>query len=105
MRGNLVKARDTLFIAYDKAPSSRKVVYRLGIISLKLGHFDEAADCYEEFVKLAPKDPNQYILRYKILKAQKRQSKNRLKLLKISKILNTLKNGHMNLPDYTLKPV
>ena len=69
--GELGKARDTLFIAYDKAPSSRKVVYRLGIISLKLGHFDEAADCYEEFVKLAPKDPNQYILRYKILKAQK----------------------------------
>ena len=68
--GELGKARDTLFIAYDKAPSSRKVVYRLGIISLKLGHFDEAADCYEEFVKLAPKDPNQYILRYKILKAQ-----------------------------------
>ena len=66
--GELGKARDTLFIAYDKAPSSRKVVYRLGIISLKLGHFDEAADCYEEFVKLAPKDPNQYILRYKILK-------------------------------------
>ena len=61
--GELGKARDTLFIAYDKAPSSRKVVYRLGIISLKLGHFDEAADCYEEFVKLAPKDPNQYILR------------------------------------------
>ena len=68
--GELGKARDTLFIAYDKAPSSRKVVYRLGIISLKLGHFDEAADCYEEFVKLAPKDPNQYILRYKILKEQ-----------------------------------
>ena len=67
--GELGKARDTLFIAYDKAPSSRKVVYRLGIISLKLGHFDEAADCYEEFVKLAPKDPNQYILRYKILKS------------------------------------
>ena len=82
--GELGKARDTLFIAYDKAPSSRKVVYRLGIISLKLGHFDEAADCYEEFVKLA---------------------KNRLKLLKISSILNTLKNGHMNLPDYTLKLV
>ena len=40
--GELGKARDTLFIAYDKAPSSRKVVYRLGIISLKLGHFDEA---------------------------------------------------------------
>ena len=79
--GELGKARDTLFIAYDKAPSSRKVVYRLGIISLKLGHFDEAADCYEEFVKLAPKDPNQYILRYKILKAQKAPIKEQIEAL------------------------
>ena len=79
--GELGKARDTLFIAYDKAPSSRKVVYRLGIISLKLGHFDEAADCYEEFVKLAPKDPNQYILRYKILKAQKAPVKEQIEVL------------------------
>ena len=79
--GELGKARDTLFIAYDKAPSSRKVVYRLGVISLKLGHFDEAADCYEEFVKLAPKDPNQYILRYKILKAQKAPVKEQIEAL------------------------
>ena len=79
--GELGKARDTLFIAYDKAPSSRKVVYRLGIISLKLEHFDEAADCYEEFVKLAPKDPNQYILRYKILKAQKAPVKEQIEAL------------------------
>ena len=79
--GELGKARDTLFIAYDKAPSSRKVVYRLGIISLKLGHFDEAADCYEKFVKLAPKDPNQYILRYKILKAQKAPVKEQIEAL------------------------
>ena len=79
--GELGKARDTLFIAYDKAPSSRKIVYRLGIISLKLGHFDEATDCYEEFVKLAPKDPNQYILRYKILKAQKAPVKEQIEAL------------------------
>ena len=31
----------------------------------------ESVDCYEEFVAMAPKDPNQYILRYKILKSQK----------------------------------
>ena len=67
----LQKARDILFIAYDKAPSSRKIVYQIGDLSVKLGLFDEAMDCYEEFVRMAPKDPNQYILRYKILRAQK----------------------------------
>ena len=67
----LQKARDILFIAYDKAPSGRKIVYQIGDLSVKLGLFDEAMDCYEEFVRMAPKDPNQYILRYKILRAQK----------------------------------
>ena len=64
------KSRDVLFIAYDRTPGSRKIIYRLGILALKLGEPSEAMDCYEEFVSVAPKDPNQYILRYKILKAQ-----------------------------------
>ena len=65
------KALDVLFIAYDKAPSSKKLVYQIGVLSLRLGMYDEAMNCYEEFVRLAPKDPNQYILHYKILRAQK----------------------------------
>ena len=40
-------------------------------MALKINDIDEASDCYEEFVKLAPKDPNQYILKYKILKARR----------------------------------
>ena len=68
--GEFQKSRDILFVAFDRAPSSRKIVYRLGILALKIEDTEEASDCYEEFVKLAPKDPNQYILKYKILKAQ-----------------------------------
>ena len=68
--GELQKAKEILFIAYDKAPTSRKIVYRLGLLSLKSNEIDEAMDCYEEFVKMAPKDPNQHILKYKILRAQ-----------------------------------
>ena len=69
--GEFAKSREILFLAYDRSPSSRKIVYRLGILALKLKDPEEATDCYEEFVKLAPKDPNQYILKYKILKTQK----------------------------------
>lgn len=65
------KSRDVLFVAYDRAPGSRKIVYRLGALALKLGDINEATDCYEEFIKIAPKDPNQHILKYKVLKAQK----------------------------------
>ena len=70
MKSMKKKSRDVLFIAYDRTPGSRKIIYRLGILALKLGEPSEAMDCYEEFVSVAPKDPNQYILRYKILKAQ-----------------------------------
>ena len=58
-------------MAFDRAPGSRKIIYRLGLLALKLNDVEEASDCYEEFVKAAPKDPNQHILKYKILKAQK----------------------------------
>ncbi|MDO5591213.1 MAG: hypothetical protein Q4F98_09230, partial [Lachnospiraceae bacterium] len=68
--GEYQKSRDILFLAYDRAPGSRKIIYRLGLLALKLEDAQEASDCYEEFVKVAPRDPNQYILKYKILKAQ-----------------------------------
>ena len=69
--GEYQKSRDVLFVAYDRSPGSRKIIYRLGILALKMNDINEATDCYEEFVQLAPKDPNQFILKYKILRAQK----------------------------------
>ena len=68
--GEFKKGRDILFLEFDRAPGSRKIVYRLGTLALKIKDIREATDCYEEFVKLAPKDPNQYILKYKILRTQ-----------------------------------
>lgn len=69
--GEYQKGIDILSIAYERSPGSRKIVYKLGILALKSGEIDDATDCYEEFMNIAPKDPNQYVLRYKILKAQK----------------------------------
>ncbi len=69
--GEFQKSRDILFMAFDRSPGSRKIVYRLATLALKVNDPDEASDCYEEFVKLAPKDPNQYILKYRILKVQR----------------------------------
>ena len=64
------KSREILLVAYDRSPKSKKIMYRLALLALKNGDTEEAAECYEEFVKLAPKDPNQYILKYKILREQ-----------------------------------
>lgn len=79
--GEYQKSREILFIAYDRSPGSRKIVYRLGTLALRLGETEEALDCYEEFVSMAPKDPNQYILKYKILKAQNAPLKEQIRVL------------------------
>ena len=42
--GEFQKSRDTLMIAFDRAPSSRKVVYRLAVLALKLNDINEASD-------------------------------------------------------------
>ncbi len=69
--GEYSKSYDVLKIVYDRADGSRKIVYKLGLLALRLRNVDEALDYYEEFVQVAPKDPNQYILRYKILRARR----------------------------------
>ena len=69
--GEYSKSYDVLKIVYDRADGSRKIVYKLGLLALRLRNVDEAIDYYDEFVQVAPKDPNQYILRYKILRARR----------------------------------
>ena len=69
--GEYQKSYDILQIAYHRAEGSRKVLYRLSSLALKTGNVDEAIDFYDEFVQLAPKDPNRHILRYQLLRAQR----------------------------------
>ena len=68
--GEYQKGRDILFLAYDRSPESKKIIYRLGMLAMKMGELKEAMDCYEEFVAMAPKDPNGFIFKYKLLKAK-----------------------------------
>lgn len=69
--GEYEKGREILLSAYERASDSRKIIYRLGTLALKLGDIKEAMDCYKEFVEVAPKDPNKFVLKYKILRAKK----------------------------------
>ena len=70
MNGEIQKSYEILKVAYERAAGGRKVVYRLGNLALKMGDINEAIEYYDEFVENAPKDPNQYILRYEILRKQ-----------------------------------
>ena len=67
----LQKSYEVLHLAYERSKNSRKVVYRLCSLAIKTGHVEEALDFYDDFVELAPKDPNQYILKYQILRARR----------------------------------
>ena len=69
--GEYQKSYRVLRIAYHRAEGSRKVLYRLCSLAIKTGNVDEAIDYYDDFMQIAPKDPNQYILRYQILRAQR----------------------------------
>jgi len=69
--GEYQKSKDLLFLAYERAPESKKIIYRLGTLALKMNDLKEAVDCYEEFVEMAPNDPNRFILKYKILRSKK----------------------------------
>ena len=68
--GNYSKSYEILKVLYNNSDGSRKIVYRLGLLALHLRRVDEAIDYYDEFMQIAPKDPNQYILKYKILRAK-----------------------------------
>ena len=68
--GEFQKGRELLLSAYERATDSKKIIYRLGLLSLKLDDIKEATECYEEFLQVAPKDPNRFILQYRILKAK-----------------------------------
>ena len=63
------KSYEVLNIAYHRAEGSRKIVSRLCTLALKTRN--EAIDYYDEFIQIAPKDPNQHILKYQILRAQR----------------------------------
>ena len=65
------KSYDVMNLAYRCSEGSRKVIYKLCSLAIKTKNIDEAIDYYDEFIQIAPKDPNRHILRYQILRAQR----------------------------------
>lgn len=60
-----------LKLAYRRSSSSKTVLYRLADLSIREGDFDEAKRYANEFEQVAPNDSSRYILKYKMLRAQK----------------------------------
>jgi len=77
----LEKSYKILNIAYQRADGSRKIIYRLCTLALKTGNLDEALDFYDDFIEIAPKDPNRFILRYQILRARRESTEQQIEAL------------------------
>ncbi len=57
---------EILNMAYDRTPNNRRLIYRLACMATKMKDFEEAVELYEEFLRVAPRDLNRYLLQYQI---------------------------------------
>lgn len=68
--GRYEESRDLLQIALERNPNGLKIIYSLCELELKMGNLLQAIRLYNRFEKLAPEDPDKFILQYKIYKTQ-----------------------------------
>lgn len=68
--GRYEEARELLYLAHERSPIGRTIIYHLALDCIQLGDMAEAKDFYNEFVEIAPHDSLKYILKYKLSKAQ-----------------------------------
>ena len=57
--------------AYKRSSSSKTVLYRLADLDIRNGEYDEAKCLINEFEQNSPNDTSRYILRYKLMRAEK----------------------------------
>ena len=59
-----------LELAYAKNPYGRQIIFSLCELELKLGNYVRALQLYNEYINVAPRDPDRYVLQYKLYKEQ-----------------------------------
>ena len=74
-------SREIFLLAYHRAPIGRNILYRLIEVSLKMKDIDEAMEYYYEFLEVAPNDSTQYVLKYKIRKAEQAPLEEQIRIL------------------------
>lgn len=64
--GQYEACRDVLLQAYDHSSIGRNIVSRLAEVAIKAKRLDEAEEYYSEFLEIAPKDNQRYVIAYEI---------------------------------------
>ena len=75
------ESKEILLMAYERYPGGRLIVYSLCELSIKLEEYVQAIEYYKEYVQLAPKDTNRYILQYRLYEAQDVSIEERIEVL------------------------
>lgn len=75
------ESKDLLLLAYEKHPTGRLIVYSLCELAIKMEEYVQAIEYYKEFVQIAPKDTNRYVLQYKLYEAQDVSMEERIAVL------------------------
>ena len=63
-------SKRVLELAYAKSPYGRQIIFSLCELELKLGNYVRALQLYNEYINVAPRDADRYVLQYKLYKAQ-----------------------------------
>ena len=74
-------SRDVLFLAYQRNPGGRMILYSLCELSIKLGDIVNAIEYLKEFKQVAPRDPGRLVLKYKLYTAEEVSLEERIEVL------------------------
>ncbi len=74
-------AKELLYMAYERNPESRTILYSLCDLSIKLEEFVAAIEYYKAFIEVAPKDSGRYVLQYRLYQAQDVSLEERIEVL------------------------
>ena len=74
-------AKELLYMAYERNPGSRTILYSLCDLSIKLEEFVAAIEYYKSFVEVAPRDTGRYVLQYRLYQAQDVSLEERIEVL------------------------
>ena len=74
-------AKEILYMAYERNPESRTILYSLCDLSIKLEEFVAAIEYYKSFVEVAPRDTGRYVLQYRLYQAQDVSLEERIEVL------------------------
>lgn len=81
------QCKEVLLLAYEKSVQgkSKKVMFRMCMIAIESGEFDDALEFYNEFAALAPHDSGRYELKFYLSRAKKEPLSEQIKAMELLK--------------------